>query len=96
MTHTCTILIAEDDEAVRETIVEVLTSDHHVIYEAGDGASALDVLQHTLVDVLVLDLHMPTLGGVDLLRLIDGPPPAVIIHSAFAYFDHARVQQEFD
>ena len=90
----CTILVAEDDKAMRETVVEILTSDHHVIYEAGDGASALDLLQHTLVDVLVLDLQMPKLGGLDLLRLIDGPRPAVIVYSAFE-FDRTRAQREF-
>ena len=91
----CTILVAEDDKAMRESVVEILALDRHVIYEVGDGASALDLLQHTLVDVLVLDLRMPKLGGLDLLRLIDGPRPAVIIHSAFEDFDKALVQQEF-
>lgn len=90
----CNILVAEDDAALRETVAEMLSADHCVIQQAEDGASALDLLRRSQFDVLVLDLHMPKLNGLDLLRSIDAPPPAVIIYSAYEYFDEKRLQDE--
>src|ERR1700752_3755322 len=80
--HHCTILIAEDDEGLRESLTALLRSDEHEILQAGDGEDALRVLQGGAVDVLVLDLHMPKLDGAELLGQIDVPPPEVIIYSA--------------
>lgn len=91
----CTILIAEDDEALRESLTALLRSDEHEILQAGDGEDALRVLQGGAVDVLVLDLHMPKLDGAELLGRIDVPPPQVIIYSAFEYFEIDEIERRF-
>jgi len=83
----CYILIAEDDEPLRSTLAELLTTDRHHVLEASDGEAALQVLRGGSVDVLVLDLHMPKMNGLELLSSIDVPPPEVIVYSAFEYFD---------
>lgn len=83
----CCILIAEDDEPLRSSLAELLATDRHHVLEAGDGAAALAVLRGGTVDVLVLDLHMPKMNGLELLNSIDVPPPEVIVYSAFEYFD---------
>lgn len=92
--ETCDILVAEDDVALRQSIAELVSSGQNVVQEAADGSVALDLLQRSHFDVLILDLHMPRLDGLELLRLLDAPPPAIIIYSAYEYFDEKRLQAE--
>ncbi len=60
-----TILIAEDDEAVRNLAAEVLTDAGYSVLTADDGAQALALLQDRgqAVDLMLLDVVMPHLGG---------------------------------
>lgn len=89
----CYILVAEDDESLRSTIAELLRTNQHQVYEASDGEAALQVLRDRPFDVLVLDLHMPKMNGLQLLDTFDFPPPNVIVYSAFEYFDVNDVER---
>jgi len=81
------VLIAEDDAAVRTTMTEILTTEGYSVTTASDGEEALAALRSQSVDILVLDLHMPVLDGVGVLERIDAPPPYVVVHSAFEYYN---------
>lgn len=89
----CRILIAEDDEPLRSSLAELLATDRHQVLEASDGEAALQVLRGGTIDVLVLDLHMPKMNGLELLNSIDVPPPEVIVYSAFEYFDPDELER---
>lgn len=80
------VLIVEDYEGTRETLAEIMKTQGYLVMEAADGQAALDVLSASPVDVLILDLAMPRVNGVELLRQIDPPPPVVVICSAFEYY----------
>ena len=88
------ILIAEDDAGLRQSLNELLSTEGYVVLEAEDGKVALDLLAGSPVDVLLLDLAMPHVNGLELLRRIHPPPPVVIIYSALAYFDPEEVQRQ--
>jgi DNA-binding response OmpR family regulator len=81
-----TVLIVEDEPAVRETLKVIFQLQGYETVEAEDGEIALQILSNRYVDVLILDLHLPKLNGVSLLQQIDPPPPMVIIHSAFEFY----------
>jgi DNA-binding response OmpR family regulator len=81
-----TVLIVEDEPAVRETLKVIFRLQGYETVEAEDGEIALQILSNRYVDVLILDLHLPKLNGVSLLQQIDPPPPMVIIHSAFEFY----------
>ena len=62
------LLVADDDPDVRTYLVTVLKRDGHVVTEVGDGQAALDAIRDVDFDLVVLDVHMPKLSGLDVLE----------------------------
>ncbi|MCR5877395.1 response regulator [Phenylobacterium sp. J367] len=60
-----TILLVEDDDLIRSTTAETLTDAGHVVVEAHDAESALQALAACPVDVLLADVGLPRVSGVD-------------------------------
>jgi len=60
-----TILIVEDEDLLREGVQEVLEIQGYFVIGAGDGLEALQWLSETHVDLVVTDLVMPNMDGVD-------------------------------
>jgi adenylate cyclase len=68
-----TILIADDDPVNREVLRRLLVHEGHSVFEAGDGHEALRLLEQGSFDVLLLDILMPGLNGIQVLEhLRDG------------------------
>ncbi|HEY9712975.1 MAG TPA: response regulator transcription factor [Chroococcales cyanobacterium] len=61
------LLIVEDDPSTRKAICQWLTSDRYVVESTADGAEALDLLKFCQYDLVVLDLMLPGLSGLDVL-----------------------------
>ncbi|QWT19417.1 response regulator [Bacillus sp. NP157] len=64
------ILVVEDDWLVRTTVVEMLQLRGHEVFEAGDGMRALEILDAETVDVLVTDVSLPGMSGVELVAAV--------------------------
>jgi DNA-binding response OmpR family regulator len=62
-----TILICEDDDNLRQLIRVVIGPGYHVV-EAGDGDEALVLASEHHPDLIILDLMMPRMSGLDVLR----------------------------
>lgn len=77
-----TVLIVDDDAALREGLAETLADLGHRAEQAPDGAAALTRLAQGGVDAVLLDLRMPGLDGMEVLRRLrtrtDAPPVAVL------------------
>ncbi len=65
-----TILIIDDEVNLRKTLAEILAEKGYEILEAGDGAEAIGVLEHTTPDLVFTDWRMPKVGGEEVLRHI--------------------------
>lgn len=65
-----TILIAEDDAAIRDAVERALAFEGFVVVTANDGAMALEKLRTNSVDLILLDVLMPHLDGLETCRLI--------------------------
>ena len=78
--RTGTVLLVEDDEFIRETLAELLGMSGNVVLQAFDAASALAALAAHPVDVLVTDVGLPKVSGIELARdaLARHPKLAVI------------------
>ncbi|MDZ7401008.1 MAG: sigma-54 dependent transcriptional regulator [candidate division KSB1 bacterium] len=81
--HGATILIVDDDRYVREGLREILHQHGYEIEEAYDGKIALDYLGQRSIDLMLLDLDMPRVNGMEVLRRVaaDFPEIGVVIIS---------------
>lgn len=83
------ILLAEDHVVVREGICQFLEreSDLVVVGQAGDGKEAVELTRQLKPDVVVMDIAMPKLNGIEATRLIKthSPTTAILILSAYDY-----------
>jgi len=84
----CRVFIADDVEALRVLWREFLEEDDdiEVVGEAGDGVAALDGVRETRPDVLLLDLSMPRLDGLEVIRSLraERVDTRVVVASGFA------------
>lgn len=82
------VLIADDHEVVRMGIRQVMaaTLDFELAGEATTGNELLTRLRDTAVDVVLTDLAMPGISGLDLIRRIrvERPEAAILVHSMYA------------
>ena len=78
MTEPC-VLVADDEPAIRRLLRTSLTPQGWRVAEAGDGAQTREALQSSRVDVLLLDLGLPDIDGIDLLREIRAAHPLIPI-----------------
>lgn len=83
------VLIADDQPANRIVLARILERAGHAVVEAGDGEAALDRLADGGFDLCVLDMHMPGLSGLDVMRQLRvmearGPRTPVVVLSADA------------
>jgi DNA-binding NarL/FixJ family response regulator len=82
------VLVVDDQAIVREGLVTVLTllPDIEVVGEAADGAAAAELAASLVPDVVLMDLRMPVMGGLEATGLITAahPQTAVLILTTFA------------
>lgn len=77
------ILIVEDEKALSDAYQTILESHGHTTKSAGNGQEALDVLKSEKPDVILLDMKMPKMNGLEFLRAFEGKDdgPAIVIFS---------------
>jgi CheY-like chemotaxis protein len=97
-----TILVAEDDRAVRQTIVSMLERLDYRVLAAENGKEALQLFDRhdAEVDILLTDLVMPEVGGLELASRLRQTKPslATIVMSGYAMSGESEIQpsQEVD
>ena len=64
------VLVVDDEPTVREVVASYLRRDGHDVAEAGDGNTALELLESDPPDLLVLDMMLPGVNGLDILRRV--------------------------
>ncbi len=64
------VLVVDDEPTVREVVVSYLRRDGHDVAEAADGTTALELLEAQPPDLVVLDMMLPGVNGLDILRRV--------------------------
>jgi two-component system cell cycle response regulator CpdR len=92
------ILIAEDDDAIRNLVVRALGEDGHDLTVAADGAAALDALSrhNGEFDLLLTDVKMPMMDGIALALAAGRHHPDVAIMLMTGYADQRERAHELD
>ena len=62
------ILVVDDSRTQRKWIKEALGVDSYEYQEASDGSKALAIIEEEVFDLVVCDLNMPVMGGIDLME----------------------------
>jgi DNA-binding NtrC family response regulator len=85
MTAQIRVLVADDERNLRELLVRELTRKGHAAAGVSDGQAALDRLAEEVPDVLLLDMKMPRVEGLEVLRALQAYPeaPQVIVMTGF-------------
>jgi two-component system response regulator NreC len=92
------ILLVDDHPLVRQGVRRIIEekSEMKVVGELGDGLELLDVLEEKAPHLVILDISMPRLGGIETTRLIKSSHPEIkvlilTLHSRREYVDQARL-----
>jgi DNA-binding NtrC family response regulator len=86
-----TLLVADDEAAIRESLGEVLREEGYEVVEAVDGTEAIKALQGRDFDLVIADLRMPGADGLEVLRRTRevSPQTLVILITAYASLETA-------
>ncbi|MBP1647913.1 MAG: NtrC family response regulator [Bacteroidetes bacterium] len=85
------ILIVDDEEIIRESLSFILTKEGYRVREAANGRIALEILREDSVDLVLTDLEMPEMKGIELLEQVTrfSPETLVVIITAYGSIDTA-------
>lgn len=70
MSETRHILVVDDEQEVRDTLYNVLKSLDYIPHVAASGKEALEIIQKEPIDVVLSDLYMPEMDGIELLKRV--------------------------
>lgn len=94
------ILIVDDDPTVRMIATELLREENYAITEADDGHTAMKIIEAVPLDLLILDILMPTMDGFEVIRAVKRAHPHIRILAissggrragAVSYLETARI-----
>lgn len=76
------VLVVDDDEMIRRLVRTVLEADDYSVSEARDGSEALNLIEDVRPKLVILDIMMPGMDGVEVCRRIDHDIYKVVILTA--------------
>jgi DNA-binding NtrC family response regulator len=91
MSEPRTVLVIEDDDSIRRVIEFSLQEDGHRVLTAADGLAGLDLATHTGIDLVISDIRMPQMDGLELLARVKAMHPdlPVVLLTAHGSIDTA-------
>jgi len=84
------VLVVDDEAGMRDTVAEILECAGFEVSTARSGEDALTRLAERTFDVVLMDIRMPGRDGISVLREIGGPPPPVVMMTAYAVDEQLR------
>jgi two-component system response regulator AtoC len=85
------ILVVDDDESIRKLLSVVLARDGYLITTAEDGIQAVEVFKEQAADIVLMDIRMPGLNGLEAMQQMQliRPGATIILMTAFAELETA-------
>jgi DNA-binding NtrC family response regulator len=72
-----TILLIDDEASIRRTLKEILEFEKYQVLEAPDGFSAIDIFKKSAIDIVLLDIKMPKMDGLEVLDFLQEINPEI-------------------
>lgn len=88
------ILIAEDDDNLRKTLMKILIREGFCVASVSNGQEALDLMELQQFDVIITDYKMPVLGGEEWVKRLNELQGKNKILLLSAFLDEAKVVEE--
>jgi DNA-binding NtrC family response regulator len=88
---TAKVLVVEDDEVLRRLLIDVLSDQNYHVEAAETGEDGLREMERDVFDVILLDINLPGMDGMDVLRLAPArqPDAQIVMMTAFGTVDTA-------
>lgn len=77
------VLIVDDEALVRELIAHAVQSAGYDVAEVGDGESALKAIDELKPDLVLLDIVLPGMSGIEVVKRLDADHPPIIVLSSY-------------
>ncbi len=84
-------MVVDDEQGIRQVLQDVLGDEGHQVFAVEDGFQALEILEQEAVDLVILDVWLPNMGGIDVLKRVRGgwPDIEVVVISGHANINMA-------
>jgi len=81
------ILIVDDDEVMKQTLSDVLKKKGYEVFSVGEGNGALSVIKKNMIDLVLLDMRLPDVDGIEVLKKIKELDTEILVIMMTAYSD---------
>ncbi|MBU5445265.1 response regulator [Paenibacillus sp. MSJ-34] len=92
------VLIVDDEPKVRNGLTKLIPAidpEWSVVGQAKNGLEALEMVKRNMPDLVITDIRMPNMNGLDLLNVLKEYPLHVVILSGYGYFEYAKTAIRF-
>ncbi len=85
------ILVVDDEKHVQRLLLEILKKEGYKVQTVGDGKQAIEKMEQTIFDLVLMDIRMPVMNGIEAFKILSGKYPDIpfIMMTAFASVDTA-------
>ena len=70
LTYRHTILLVDDDKNATKRLSRILTKEGYEVFTANNGKEGLEIINNNKIDILIADIEMPVMGGIELLERV--------------------------
>lgn len=90
------VLIVDDQVGIRVLLVEVFSAEGYETYQASNGKSALEIVREKRPDLVLLDMKIPGMDGLEILKHIREYDPSIKVIMMTAYGELAMIRKATD
>jgi len=90
------ILVVDDEVEACNVLEEFLSSKGHEVFTALDGPTAISKVEEAKPDIVLLDMIMPGMGGIDVLKEIKKLDPGVTVIMVTVVTDHEQAKKTLE
>ncbi|MCZ8514593.1 response regulator [Paenibacillus filicis] len=90
------LLIVDDQNGIRILLMEVFSSEGYETYQASNGKLALEIVRNVSPDLVLLDMKIPGMDGLDILKHIKSIDPSIKVIMMTAYGELDMIKEATD